>query len=229
MWQKALNILTLFIVINCAVQAPAFATTDDLDSALCDGAAMEAASRFGVPVSVLMSIARVETGQIRQGELRPWPWTINSAGQGYFFETRQQAIDFAAAQIEASNINFDVGCFQVNLRWHSKGFTSLENAFDPNANAAYAAHFLVDLLHETGDWSGAVAAYHSRTEVHAEKYLTKVKSVWNDLKDTPPQDVIQPSPQRIRINNFPLFLSGRGTNGSLVPGKSADTPRFNLR
>ena len=38
--------------------------------------------------------------------------------------------------------NIDVGCMQVNLRYHPKAFKSLGQAFDPRANAAYAAGFL---------------------------------------------------------------------------------------
>jgi len=45
--------------------------------------------------------------------------------------------------------------------------------FDPVANATYAAGFLSDLRDETGDWSLAAGAYHSRTEEFATRYRAK--------------------------------------------------------
>ncbi|MEY8882549.1 hypothetical protein [Donghicola sp. XS_ASV15] len=41
--------------------------------------------------------------------------------------------------------SIDVGCMQVNYRWHGEGFSSLEDMFDPAANTAYAAEFLTRL------------------------------------------------------------------------------------
>ncbi|HCF18886.1 MAG TPA: hypothetical protein DEV96_12760, partial [Rhodospirillum rubrum] len=55
----------------------------------------------------------------------------------------------------------DVGCMQVNLRYHGGAFDSLEEAIDPAANVAYAASFLRRLFDDTNDWAEAVTAYHS--------------------------------------------------------------------
>jgi soluble lytic murein transglycosylase-like protein len=212
-----------------AYPIPSLAAADQAHT-LCDAAAQQAAQNSGVPLSVLMSIARVETGTSISGALTPWPWAANLAGKGYFFQTKDEAIDFSAKQIDAGNINFDVGCFQINLRWHSKGFTSLENAFDPVTNAHYAAKFLTTLYQDTGNWSDAVATYHSRTPEHAQTYLEKVKSVWNDLQVSGAETtaaVEEPLPAR--VNTFPLLQSGAGTGGSLVPQINASGVKFALR
>lgn len=209
--------------------SPIAAATDQ-SPILCDAAAQQAAQHSGVPLSVLMSIARVETGTSVAGTLTPWPWAANVGGKGYFFQTMDEAITFSAQHIEAGNVNFDVGCFQINLRWHSKGFTSLENAFDPVVNANYAAKFLWSLYEDSGSWSEAVAAYHSRTSEHAEPYLEKVKSVWEDLQNKGvalPTDAAEPPP--VRINTFPLLRAGVSKGGSLVPQNPANGTMFAVK
>ncbi|HJO71542.1 MAG: hypothetical protein QF450_07035 [Rhodospirillales bacterium] len=51
--------------------------------------------------------------------------------------------------------NIDVGCMQVNLLYHKDAFATLEEAFEPASNAAYAARFLKDLYATSGSWSAA--------------------------------------------------------------------------
>jgi len=223
------SFLFLGFVFWIAHISPSLAATDQSHT-ICDIAAQQAAQNSGVPLSVLMSIARVETGTSISGALTPWPWAANLGGKGYFFQTMDEAIAFSAQQIDAGTINFDVGCFQINLRWHSKGFTSLENAFDPVANANYAANFLAKLYQDTGNWSDAVATYHSRTPEYAQTYLEKVKSVWGTLQasgaEMPTSAAELP---QARVNTFPLLQAGTGTGGSLVPQSPASGVKFALR
>ncbi len=228
MRQKSLGSFVLFMWLMFATQGFAAALQPHL---ACDFAAQQAAEGSGVPLSVMMSVARAESGTKIAGEVRPWPWTANVSGKGYFFATQQEALDFSSALLNQGDVNFDVGCFQVNLRWHSKGFTSLENAFDPMANARYAAGFLADLYQEKGNWSDAVAAYHSRTPIHAERYLKKVKLIWRGLQAKPSADVPAESaaPSPSRINTFPLLVSGQGSYGSLVPQGNSSPVKFGLR
>lgn len=49
------------------------------------------ALRHGVPAESLYLLALAESSrQLPQGT-RPWPWTINVAGKGYRYESRQAA------------------------------------------------------------------------------------------------------------------------------------------
>lgn len=227
MRQKSLGSCALMLWLFFA--APTAAATMQPHMA-CDIAAQQAAETSGVPLSVMMSIARAESGTKIAGEIRPWPWTANVSGKGYFFATKDDALAFASELIGQGDINFDVGCFQVNLRWHSKGFTSLEDAFDPPANAQYAARFLVELYQEKGTWAEAVSAYHSRTPAHAERYLSKVKSIWQGLQGQQiPDEQADLAPPTPRINTFPLLVAGQGQNGSLVPQDNASLVKFGLR
>ncbi len=74
--------------------------------------------------------------------------------------------------------SIDVGCMQVNLMYHPDAFASLDMAFDPMANAAYAARFLQQLFNQTNAWPLAAAAYHSFTPDLGADYARKVLAAW---------------------------------------------------
>jgi hypothetical protein len=76
--------------------------------------------------------------------------------------------------------SIDVGCGQINLMYHPDAFPNLELAFDPQANAAYAAQFLNALHARTGDWKTATAMYHSATPALGAEYQQQVQVVWPD-------------------------------------------------
>ena len=191
------------------------------DPALCDRAATRAATETGVPLEVMRSLTRAETGRARNGALEPWPWAVNQAGQGHWFDTAQQAEDFVTGQLQLGFTNLDIGCFQLNHRWHSTGFSSLMDMFDPEANALYAARFLAEKYRETGDWVQAAGAYHSGTEDFAEKYETRFRDILTGLA---PAEIrladLEPAAteDRPRVNAYPLLQAGAGGSaGSLVP------------
>jgi hypothetical protein len=149
--------------------------------ALCEAAIAGAEAQQRLPVRVLHSIALRESGRAdpETGHIRPWPWTINFEGTGHFYDSKEDAIA-AVRQIQAAGgQSIDVGCMQVNLMHHPTAFTSLEDAFDPISNAAYAGRFLRSLFAEMNDWGSAIAAYHSRTPGLGEAYRDLVLAVWN--------------------------------------------------
>jgi len=88
-------------------------------------------------------------------------------GRGHWFTTREAAAAFVRQQAGAG---IDIGCFQINTRWHGDAFASIEAMLDPVANADHAAAFLARLHAEFGDWEVAAGAYHSRTPGLAEAY-----------------------------------------------------------
>ncbi len=191
-------------------------------AALCDQAAHRAARLEGVPLDILLAITRAETGRSDGQAVRPWPWTINVAGQGGWFETPQDALDKAQTVLDAGKENFDVGCFQLNYRWHGAAFASLEAMFDPEGNADYAARYLAQLYAKSGSWAQAVADYHSKTDALADIYLARVEALLgggltpeggHGDGQTLPTEVIA-----LRQNLFPLLQRGdAGAMGSLVP------------
>lgn len=209
----ALCILSLF-------SASPTKASHDQDVPECDSAARNAARRYDVPLDIMLSIARVESGRGTRQD--PWPWTINSEGKGYWFETKQDAIDFASDQLAAGSANFDIGCFQINLQWHPDAFASLEDALDPATNADYAARFLASLFQSDGDWKSAVAAYHSRSADLGQTYVALVEDAFANRLQTPTTDTVPvTSEAEPSLNRFPLLQSGETSGlGSLVPRQS---------
>ena len=139
-------------------------------SATCERVAEEASRQSGVPVSVLKAISLAETGRKLGGKLRPWPWTVNMEGAGHWFDTLDEARAYVFAEFKRGARSFDVGCFQINYKWHNQAFSSIDEMFDPLANALYAAQFLSELYAEKGSWDAAAGAYHSRTKEFADRY-----------------------------------------------------------
>lgn len=141
----------------------------------CEGAIAVAQAGSRIPAMLMPAISRVESGRLDgRGRVRAWPWTINSHGVGTFFETKEDAVAAVQALQAKGDTSVDVGCMQVNLRYHPDAFASLDEAFDPGANARYAARFLLALQAELRDWPLATAAYHSRMADKGEDYSRKV-------------------------------------------------------
>lgn len=74
--------------------------------------------------------------------------------------------------------NIDVGCMQVNLHYHPNAFDSLDTAFDPAANARYAAELFSKLRKRNRSITRAVAHYHSTTRARNVPYKKKVMKFW---------------------------------------------------
>jgi len=166
-------VLWLGILLALAGPVRAAPPAAEDPSELCERAIVDGARRGGVPVEVLRAVALNETGRKDAGKLRAWPWAINREGKGYWFKTYEEALGFARQSLAEGRTSFDVGCVQINYRWHGHAFPSLEAMFDPEWTATYAAQFLRTLFEERGDWSAAAGAYHSLTPELARTYAAR--------------------------------------------------------
>ena len=135
---------------------------------------------INIPRGLLIAIAFVESGRsIGQGRSAPWPWTINAGGTGQFFDTKAEAVAEAQRLLDAGQRSIDVGCMQINLRYHPNAFRNLEDAFNPARNVAYGAQFLRSLHRLQGSWRKAVERYHSSDDGRREQYRDRVLARWN--------------------------------------------------
>ncbi|MFA3919245.1 transglycosylase SLT domain-containing protein [Ruegeria sp. 2012CJ15-1] len=210
----------LLIFVFGLIATPVMALRPGQSAAACDRAAIGAAQRYGVPETVMLAITRVETGRHKNGALNPWPWAINIAGKGYWFQSRHEAQSFVFKHFMDGARNFDIGCFQINYRWHGNKFRSIEEMFDPQMNADHAARFLLDLYKEFHDWTAAAGAYHSRTQWRAQQYAAKFRDVAARLPNTPgAEQQIDPARRATSLGTTAMPLtSGTSTQlGSLVP------------
>jgi hypothetical protein len=139
-----------------------------------------------IPAQLLTAVSLVESGRADPdtGEKIAWPWTVNNAGDGRFFETKAQAIAHVRALVGRGQYNIDVGCMQVNLFYHPEAFVDLEEAFDPLANVAYAARYLKELRDARHSWSLAVANYHSAAPERGMVYRKKVFDAWAQARQS---------------------------------------------
>lgn len=194
----------------------------------CDSAALHSAEAYGVPPQIMLAITRVESGKPKGDALQPWPWTVNLQGEGHWFDSAQEARDFAQSAIETGVTNLDIGCFQLNWRWHGDKFSSIDEMFDPETNADHAARFLVENRDRTGNWVDAVAAYHSASPDLAEAYIEKIEGVLQGFADAGQlPDQTSDEPIRVAVNNYPLLMPGSsGGLASLVPTQSGGRPLF---
>ncbi len=138
---------------------------------------------YGIPIYLLAAIASTESGRWHQGlgMALPWPWTINVEGKGYYFATKNEAVE-AVRKLHSRGISsIDVGCMQVNLHHHPNAFANLDQAFDPAFNVAYAASFLRTNYDEEKSWKKAAADYHSKTPERGNEYVGHVFNNWNTI------------------------------------------------
>jgi hypothetical protein len=167
------------------------AAANPADPALaCRAAIGQAEREAAIPAGLLQAIGRVESGRRDPvtGRFAPWPWTINAEGRGMYFPTREAAIA-EVRQLQARGVRIiDVGCMQVNLHHHPNAFPTLEQAFDPVANARYAARFLTELQSTRQDWARSAGHYHSQTPERAEPYRARVLAAWADEQRRPGGD-----------------------------------------
>jgi len=205
----------LAFLLWASAPPPAWAQPD-----LCESAAARAAHETGVPLDVLLAISLTETGRQRGGRLRPWPWAANTEGRGHWFDTRDAAAGFLRDTLARGQRNIDLGCFQINLRWHGMNFDTPEAMLDPLTSARYAANHLANLHTEFGNWEGAAGAYHSRTPRHNTRYRARFRDMRTLLEGT----VTEAAPTRVAL------FTGTASGASLVPTPAANaTPLIVLR
>ena len=123
----------------------------------CEAEILRAADRYGVPAGILYAVGLTETG--RKGSLQPN--ALNIEGKALFPASRAEALAaFDAARRQGRTL-IDLGCMQINHRYHAAHFRSVSDMLDPRLNVDYAARFLAGLHARHQTWSMAVARYHA--------------------------------------------------------------------
>ncbi|MES2029335.1 MAG: transglycosylase SLT domain-containing protein [Pseudomonadota bacterium] len=116
-----------------------------------------AARRHNVPLGVLYAVGLSETG--RKGMLNPY--ALNVDGRTVLAADLRNAVaHFTEEKAKGARL-VDLGCMQINHRYHGGKFPSVEAMFDPARNVDYAARFLKDLREREGNWTMAVARYNA--------------------------------------------------------------------
>lgn len=141
-----------------------------------------------VPAEALYSLALTESSRRLAHGVRPWPWTINVAGKGYRYTTRNEAYQALLGFMRRYPLKrIDVGIAQVNLGWNGHHFASAWDAFDPYLNLHAAARILRACYERSpGSWMTATGCYHHPAGGKpAQTYKAIVKRHLGTLQSTP--------------------------------------------
>jgi hypothetical protein len=157
---------------------------------VCEKIIKNIESLTDIPEGLLLGIGKTEAGRIiDKKELRVWPWTVNHAGKSLFFDNKKQMKNYVLKHLTKGDNNLDVGCMQVNLKWHKHNFKKVNDMISPEPNISYAASFLVQLKNKYGNWNEAIKNYHSSDPDKNKPYLDKVLSFWK-MKDKKPLYIV---------------------------------------
>jgi len=143
------------------------------------------AAEYEIPYTILYAIALAESGRGLNGDRihRPWPWTLNVAGRGYFYPSREAAWDALNSFIARGERSIDIGLMQVSWKYHKDKLGNTWQALDPYYNLRVAAGILQSCFDKRRDWWASVGCYHSPANVvRAESYRLRVVGHWQRLE-----------------------------------------------
>ncbi|MAN99214.1 transglycosylase SLT domain-containing protein [uncultured Roseovarius sp.] len=183
-------------------------------SANCEALAAQAAERHGLPKGLLRAIARTESGRAQgKAGAQAWAWTSNVRGKGYYYSGKQEALTHLRQLVARGVRGFDVGCMQLNYRWHGDNFANLDEMIDPARNTEYAARYLSELRAETGSWDAATRYYHSRDPRRGAAYLGRVRQAMARLGP------VGTSPEMAQETE--VARAAMGMTGPMIPPREA--------
>jgi soluble lytic murein transglycosylase-like protein len=159
----------LRLALAICLSSVTLAKADDL---ACEREMTRAARLNDIPLNVLYAVGLTETGH--RGQLSPFDMNVDGRA------VKSASLAEAMAKFEAEKASgakfIDIGCMQINHRWHGSDFASLSDMFDPAQNVRYAASFLKQLKQQEGTWTLAVARYNAGPNNNAaqKKYVCAV-------------------------------------------------------
>ncbi|WP_434667661.1 transglycosylase SLT domain-containing protein [Paraburkholderia sp. A3BS-1L] len=160
---------------------------DDAQAAISEGRGGWACAKAETPFAlmhtsvdpkVLAGIALNESAY----KGRAWPWTLNVAGRGFFFRSREDAYGAIRALISAGRCDFDVGLMQVNWCYHRQRFASPWDALAPATNIRVAEAILNENYSRTHSIAKAISYYHTANPVPGGAYLARFVRNLNQIQ-----------------------------------------------
>lgn len=140
-----------------AISWSSAALAQEAPAELCEQEMTRAAHQHDIPLNILYSVGLTETGQ--RGVLNPYDMNVD--GRPVHSASLNEALErFARERAHGAKL-IDIGCMQINHRWHGSHFNSVSDMFDPARNVEYAANFLKELRAQEGNWTLAVARYNA--------------------------------------------------------------------
>ena len=170
--------INILIVTIATSTAPAYASDP---APTIPPAYEQMAALYEIPPDLFYAVALQESGRHLDSIGRvPWPWTLNVAGKGYYFDTKTEAWDALRRHIEQGATNIGIGLMQPTYPYNQYALSDVYGALDPATNLRLGAQIMRECYDRLADWWAAVGCYHSpgRTERqrrHVETYKAHVK------------------------------------------------------
>ena len=145
---------------------------------LCQIAVDKAEKNYQIKSNLLQTIASVESGRwnAQAGKRVAWPWTVHANGKGHYYKSKAEAVAAVKDMQQRGISNIDVGCMQINLKYHGEAFANLDEAFDPEKNVTYSAQFLRQLYKRNKqNWTKTAMHYHSRNLRKGTNYKNRLE------------------------------------------------------
>lgn len=167
----------LILILAGAVVLPALASRDVPEGY------RRVAEQARIPAPILYAVALTESGARVRQHTTPWPWTLNVAGQGYRYATRESACRALRQFLRTTSPRrIDVGLGQINLGWNGHYFRTPCDMLAPYLNLNVAARLLRQQFERWQNWQEAVGRYHRPAGGKpAQRYRQKVFSHLRDL------------------------------------------------
>lgn len=145
------------------------------------------AKEFGLEPELLYAVALAESANHTQaGRIGPSCLAIRG-GKPHYPETIEQARAILDQELsERSNV--DIGCMQINWKWHGHRVNHAYDLLDTETNIGLAASILHESIHSTpGDQVLGIGRYHhwdtSSPDGYdrAYDYGSRVMEIWHNL------------------------------------------------
>jgi len=143
------------------------------------------ATRHDIPPALFYAIALTESGRSIEvlKARRPWPWTLNIAGEGSFYPDRIAAWRALDEALINGQTRVDIGLMQVNWRYHGARLENSWLAMEPAHNLEVAAEILRECYAKRRDWWASVGCYHAPNHAErAARYTARVRAAWQAVK-----------------------------------------------
>ena len=94
---------------------------------------------FNLPNNLLTSISLVESGiKKEKNGFSSWPWTLNVSGKSIYFDRKEDVLNYLEKNADKKSI--DVGCMQINTKYHLNNFENVSQMIEPEQNAEDSEH-----------------------------------------------------------------------------------------
>lgn len=157
--------MRLAIVVTTMLWGLLAAGQSSADSPDIPSAYVVVAEDNGIPPAILYAVASAESVVNLNAGRRPWPWTLNVAGESMRFGDRVSACAALLDALARTRL-VDVGIAQLNYRWQPQLFGEGQRfadpcaGLDPYANLDEAANLIRQHYEASGDWLIAAGRYH---------------------------------------------------------------------